>query len=85
MRPDVTVTEYCFCRSSAATKALSPLSSITLSFGMPMPREMRRKDCKVVAGPGGFHVPAGHGIVTCFLMILGDRTQCLRSVAKGAA
>ena len=33
--------EYCFSFSPLA-KALSALSSVTLSFGMVMPREMQR-------------------------------------------
>ena len=40
-RPDVTVIEYCFSFRPLA-KALSASSSITLSFGMVMPREMQR-------------------------------------------
>ncbi len=40
-RPVVTVIEYCFSFRPLA-KALSASSSITLSFGMVMPREMQR-------------------------------------------
>ena len=39
--PEVTVIEYCLSLSPVA-KALSASSSITLSFGMVMPREMQR-------------------------------------------
>ena len=40
-QPRVTVIEYCFSFSPLA-KALSASSSITLSFGIVMPREMQR-------------------------------------------
>ena len=41
MRPEVTVIEYCLSFMPVA-KALRLSSSITLSFGVVMPREMHR-------------------------------------------